>query len=189
MARIELTDALFYRNGVSGVSRIVGNETGTATGRRVCRYKFTAPETGASEEVLTFHIAGLSDGAAIPVRFYIGTDPDSHANAGDGYEYTGTLTLASDFLSFSGEANVLLLPGQEYYLWVFPGSDTFGYYAWGRTNYVSIIETAGAACVGYVKKDGDLYMALMYAVIDGAWWLCTGYVVKDGAWHLCGADT
>ena len=189
MAVIELTDALFYRNGVSGVTRIVGNETGTKEGRRVCRYSFTAPETGASSEELSFHIGGVSDGTAIPVRFYIGTDPESHANAGAESAYTGELIPSGNGLMFTGQAEVLLLPGQTYYLWVFPGSDTFGYYAWGRTNYVSTLEAEGAACVAYVRKVGSLYLALMYVVRGGAWWLCAGYVVKNGAWHLCGAIT
>lgn len=156
MATIFLNESLFYRNGVSGASRIVGNDTGSKAGRRVCRYSFTAPETGASSEELAFHIAGVSDGTAISVRFYIGTDPDSHTNAGLESAYTGELTLSGDWLMFTGQAEVLLLPGQTYYLWVFPGSDTFGYYAWGRTNYVSTITTSGAATTGVFGENGTL---------------------------------
>lgn len=188
MATIQLTDVLFYRNGVSGVTRIVGNETGTKAGRRVARYTFTAPASGASEESLTFHIGGVSDGAAIPVRFYIGTDPDSHANAGTESPYTGELTISGDWMKFTGKANALLLPGKTYYLWVFPATDTFGYYAWGRQNYTSTMELSGAAAALNVVKNGSWKKIMLCATKNGKWFLIAPVVVKNGKWHYLGAE-
>lgn len=156
MATIFLTESLFYRGGRPGVTQIVGNDTGTNEGRRVARYTFTAPGNGANREALTFHVAGLSGGSHIPIRFYIGDDPNSHANAGPGYQYTGEITISSDLLLATGESNAVLLPGKIYYLWVFPGSDGFGYYAWSRINYVSTITATGAAMSGISAGDGIL---------------------------------
>ncbi len=183
---LELNDGLFYRNGVSGASRIVGNDMGDSTGRRVARYTFQAPATGASEETLTFHIAGLSDGSHIPIRFFIGTEPDSHINAGPESGYTGELTLAGDWMSFSGEAAKLLMPGKTYYLWVFPGEDSFGFYSWGRTNYTSTLEATGAACGVSVVKAEALVPHLLCVVRGGKLWLCAPYVCRGGQLHLLG---
>ena len=183
---ILLTDVLFYRNGVSGASRIVGNDTGNNSGRRVARYSFTVPASGASLEQLTFHIAGVSDGAAIPVRFYIGTDPDDHANAGPGDVYTGELNLSEDWLMFTGTARMILLPGAAYYLWVFPAEDKLGYYAWGRTGYTSAMEVTGAACVVPVVKEGKIENRLLAVVKSGQLWLTMPVVVKDGKPWIAG---
>lgn len=180
---ILLTDVLFYRNGVSGATRIVGNETGDSTGRRIARYTFITPAAGAGKEIMVFHISGLSDGSRIPVRFFIGTDPDSHANAGPESEYTGELTLAGDWLSFSGETTKLLLPGKTYYLWVFPGEDKFGYYSWGRTGYTSALDLSGAACVVPVVKNGSIENRVVTVVKEGKLYLAMPVVVKNGqAW-------
>lgn len=188
---IELTERLFYKGGASGnFSQIVGNDyENGAVISRVVRYTFTAPEIGANHVNLTFHISGKESGDAIPLRFYINTDPKSHADAGSESEYTGELVLANDWLSLSGEADVLLLPGQIYYLWVFPANETYGCYKWYRSGYTSQLEPTGAACLAYVRQGGELYIGLMYVVYEGALWLCAGYVVKGGALYLCGAAT
>lgn len=186
MATIKLEDVLFYRNGKSGVSRIVGNDTGTSEGRRVARYTFTVPELGAAKSNVTFHIGGLDDGKAIPLRFYIGTDPESHAMAGAESPYTGDLTLAEDWLSFTGEASAILIPGKTYYLWVFPASDTYGYYSWGRSGYTSTIETSGASAVIPVVRGGRWYGILNCVVRNGKWFLIAPCVVRGGKWYYIG---
>ena len=80
---IELLNPTFYRGGVSGVSAIVGNDwlNGAVIGR-VARYTVVAPDVGAQRISMTLHTTGKHDGAHIPIRFYVGTDPNSHANAG-----------------------------------------------------------------------------------------------------------
>lgn len=188
MAQIQLTNALFYRKGVSGVTAIVGNDyLDGAVVSRVARYTFQAPEMGANRVRLTFHIAGVSGGSRIPVRFFIGTDPDSHANAGADSPYTGELTLASDWLSMTGAADVLLLPGRTYYLWVFPGNDTYGCYTWNRAGYTSVMEAEGAAFVVPVIRGGVWRHMMLHVVKNGKFFLIAPCVVKSGKWHYFGA--
>lgn len=191
MAVIELTDGLFYREGQSATTMAVGNEWADDRAiSRVARYTFTAPSEGAQKVKVTFHTGGRSAGDShIPIRFFIGTDPDSHANAGATYEYTGELTLESDWITFTGEADVLLLPEKTYYLWVFPGNDeVYCYYYWDRYTYKQTLETEGSACVVSVVRNGAWWLALIYCTYKGNWWLCAGYVCRGGKWYLCGTS-
>lgn len=144
MATIQLTDDLWtwYKKGVSGYSRVFGYEDSS---RRVARVQFVAPSIGATHVSLTIQTGGKGAGNHIPIKFYIGTDPNSHANAGAESVSTGTLTLADDRVVFNAEADILLIPNRTYYLWIFPGADTFGWY-WGtRANHTSTVVTSGAA--------------------------------------------
>lgn len=188
MAVIELTDVLFYKNGDSDngeVSGVVGYEDSS---RRVARYTFTAPDTGAQRVKLTFQTSGRGAGSHIPIRYYIGTDPESHVNAGAESEYTGELTLDTvDYVVFSGSADILLLPGVTYYLWVFPGKDIFGWYWWSRSGYTSTAETEGAAFVVPVIHGGKWWNTLVHCIHNRKWWLGALCVVKGGRWYLGGS--
>lgn len=189
MATIELTDVLFYKGGSSGVSKVVGNDwENDATISRVARYTFTAPETGALRLSMKFHVSGVGDGDAIPIRYYIGTDPDSHADAGPESPYTGELTLADDWLSLSGAADAMLLPGKTYYLWVFPGSEDYGWYTWNRLNYTAALELSGAALVLPVVRGGAWKNMMLCVVRGGKWYLLAPCAVRDGKWHYLGAS-
>lgn len=141
MATITLSNPLFYKAGSSGVSEVVGYEDNS---RRVARYTFTAPSTGATGISLNIPTAGKGAGSHISIKYYIGTDPSSHANAGAESAATGTLTIGSDWLTFTGEASILLIPGATYYLWIFPGEDTFGWYQWWSSK-TATLTTSGAA--------------------------------------------
>lgn len=180
---IELRDVTFYSNGNSGASVVVGFESGH---RRVARYTFTAPSSGASGVAVTFHTAGRGSGSHIPIRYYIGADPDSHANAGPEYEYTGALTLQSDYVTFTGAAKVILVPGKTYYLWVFPGQDVFGWYSWQDYNDVSTLTTTGAAFLLPVAIGGVWKRIMLHVVIGGKWFLLAPCAAKDGKWHYIG---
>ena len=130
MAVISITDASkieFYRGGKAGASVVVGYED---IYRRVARYEFTVPAPGASS--ITAQVNGPyfveSSGRDQPIRFYIGTSPTSHVNAGPDAEYTGVVTVSGRVISLA--ADIALVPGQTYYLWFFPSTDYFGWYYW-----------------------------------------------------------
>lgn len=180
----ELTDAVFYRNGQSGATAAAGNDTyaGEPTGRRVVRYTFTAPAVGASLERLTFQTEGRGGGDHIPIRFYIGTDPEDHANAGPDDAYTGELVLSDDGKTFTATGRAVILPGKTYYLWVFPGADAFGWYSWGLAE----MDAAGGACVVPIVKNGQIENRLLTVVRDGKLWLTMPIVVKDGKPWIAG---
>lgn len=128
MANITLSSPAFFRNGVGGVSSIVGVES---TYNRVARYSFVAPSTGASGVSLS--ITGLVFGGGTrpeTFRFYIGTDPNGHINAGAGTAYTGILNInTSTGVDFTGSASILLLPNVTYYLFIFPNTTDYGWFS------------------------------------------------------------
>ena len=143
MSQINLTDVVFYKDGVPGQSEVVGFESGAT---RVARYTFTAPQTGAT--ALDIQLTYLSKGAGldIPIRFAISTDPNSHCNAGETSPYTGVMS------GKTGSAQVRLLPNQTYYLWLFPGQNIWGWYYAPTTGTV----TLSGVSQGIVVGDGIL---------------------------------
>ncbi len=185
MATIELTEVLFYKGGSSGASKVVGYEDSS---RRVARYTFTAPDVGAQKISLTLRTNGRGNGSHIPIRFFIGTDPDSHANAGSESEYTGTLELDTDnYVVFTGAADIILLPDKTYYLWVFPGNDTYGWYSWQDIDDASTMDTEGVAFLLPVVVDGAWRRIMLHVTKGGKFFLIAPCVVKDGKWHYFGA--
>lgn len=141
MATIQLTEPYFYKAGKGGVSRVVGVESGAA---RVVRYGFTAPDTGASEVQLTLSGMALKAGQAIGLRFFITTDPESYANPGTDAPYLGSLTFQSGYTQAAASAKTLLLPGQTYYLWIFPAVRVYGWYGWALEE--ATLRTQGGSC-------------------------------------------
>ena len=134
MAVISITDAAkieFYKNGKAGASVVVGYE---GERRRCARYEFTVPVPGASS--ITAQINGphfVEDGGReAPVRFYIGTDPESHVNAGPDSKYTGVAAVDSNKRTVTLAADIVLVPDKTYYLWFFPSVDYWGWYYWSR---------------------------------------------------------
>ena len=125
MSQINLTDSVFYKDGVPGQSKVVGFESGVT---RVARYAFISPDTGGTE--LTFRLDAVSkgNGADIPLRFALSTDPEAYTNAGANAPYTGKVTLELWDYAAYGAAQVRLLPNTTYYLWLFPGENTWGWY-------------------------------------------------------------
>lgn len=167
----------FYQSGVGGKSRVVGVENQK---NRVARYQFITPAEGSSHQEILYYSSGLRGGNHIPIRFYIGTDPNSHANAWNNSEYHGTLTLGSDKETFTGSSNVLLLPNTTYYIWFFPGSTTYGYYAW-RSDKKSTLTTSGGAGLVYIGSEP--YQC--YIGNGTSWDLALPYVGNGTGWDLC----
>lgn len=138
---LETTNATFFKAGSTVSSRVVGYESNA---NRVVRYEIVPPDEGASHLEITICGGGLSAGSAIPIRFYIGTNAQSHVNAGVDSEYTGELTLGSDGKTFAASLDYILMPGTTYYLFFFPGRAKYGYYSWYGSGDSKMISSGGA---------------------------------------------
>jgi hypothetical protein len=151
MATIDLGTPLYYRGGKGGVSTLVGIDdvVNGAPVTRVARYTFQAPAPGASGISLSFTGAFQTGagGEKIALRYFVGTDPDSHADAGAAYEYTGDLIMDANTLTFTAAADFRLLPGKTYYLWVFPAASTYGWYYWATSATMEVEGSAGAVTI------------------------------------------
>lgn len=126
MTQISLSAPQYFRAGQGGVSAVVGVES---TLNRVARYSFVAPGTGAS--AFSFGISGLVFGEGTrpqSLGLFLGTDPESHKNAGAGSQTTAVLSPNADYTAYQAAAQLLLLPGQRYYLFLFPLTATYGWY-------------------------------------------------------------
>lgn len=154
MATLTFLNQVFYKGGKSGVSAVVGYESNST---RVVRYSFQAPPKGANKISVLFNEC-YSGHSVANLRFFIGTDPESHADAGADYPFTGELTaiFSKDVYSYSGEADIILLPNQTYYLWVFPSTKTLAWMYWSVSLRHVSGETFGGAYSTLSPQSGML---------------------------------
>lgn len=144
MAAITLNNPYYYQKGIGGVSAVVGHEGGGSS--RVVRFDFTSPSAGANHIAFSVWYGYLmGQSSQKPLRFYIGTSDSSHANAGSSAEYTGevTVTESAEKYTFTGSADILLLPNTKYYLWIFPGDTGDGWCYYGLVPNNCTITTTG----------------------------------------------
>ena len=169
MAIITTTDFLNYYDGDSadGVySSIVGYESGVT---RCVRFKFVSPPTGASHVAIDGKLSPREGGAKIAPRWYITTSATSHANACGDAAYHGTLNMTNPDGIYRGygEADILLLPNTTYYLWLFPQSAT---YDWWAHHESYTIETSGSVGVVYIDN-GSGWDAYIPYIDNGSGWV------------------
>jgi hypothetical protein len=182
VAEIVLNNPEYFRSGESWPYAQVGNAlSGSKAVPSVVRYSFTAPPTGARSVSVSFTKWYLETGNRVPLRFFIGTDPEDHIDADGSYPYTGELTVPASGPSIDGSGDILLLPGKAYYLWVFPSDGNFGIYSWENAEAaVTASGSAGGARIGADKKlhlcaigqpDGSkkLYLPCVYDAAAGKW--------------------
>lgn len=156
MANIVLKNPIFYIDGVGGVSYVVGYEL---YGNRVARYEFTTDSTGASGVYLEFNNNWPAEWGNPRVKFFIGTDPESHANAGGpSYPYTGELAyrIEQPYINYYGSADVILMPNTKYYLWLFPAEQEIKYTYWDTAVGSAIMQTIGGAVSTISPQTGTL---------------------------------
>ena len=151
MATLNLTSPVFYKNGEPGVSAVVGYES---LSNRVVRYCLHTGQSGAGQVALAFSGNWKGNGTTPKLHFYIGTDPDSHAGAGAGSPYTGT--LAANGYDYSGSAEVMLLPETDYYVWVFPATQVFGWIQWSYVPGAAVADCSGGALTVLTAQPGTL---------------------------------
>lgn len=178
--KVQISECSFFQNGTSGASTIVGIE---ASNNRVVRYKFRTPTHGANKLSWTMLEAELflvSDGENL--RFFVGTDPNSHINAGQGSAFHGTATATKDGSTYTimGEANgLVLLPDTDYYLFIFAGYSTVGYWGWWQYLNGMSINLDGAAGVVRIKE-GDKVLTTLPMVKENGVFVPLAATIKSG---------
>lgn len=151
MATIASSAKTTYVGGtVESSSQIVGY----SGKNRVVRFEFTTDAIGASSVAwsLTGNYAG--EGTLPALRWYIGTSATSHANAGASTTtYNGAVTATKEdgAYTFSGSADIVLLPNTTYYLWLFPATTQSGYYNLTEKRQANLTTEGGAGQV-YIKN-------------------------------------
>lgn len=159
--KVTLAECAFFENGNGGASSIVGIESSDA---RVVRYKFRTPTEGASGfswsmlEAENYYAADSEK-----LRFFVGSDPNSHINAGADATYHGTATATKvgSTYTITGEASgIILLPDTDYYLFIFPGYTTAGYWGWWQYLDGMSVYLDGAAGVVRIKEGNKVLTTL-----------------------------
>lgn len=183
MATIVTTEKKTYGGGVLDGTQVVGY---ISSKNRVVRFTFTTDALGASHVSWYLENNYLASSNAPALRWYIGTDPESHANAGASTDvYNGDVTAATSggTTTLAGSAGMVLLPNKTYYLWIFPSVAAYGYYNLTERQQARVTPTGGAGLV-YIDTDGKLeaYQAL---VDNGTGWdLCVPNIDNGIGWDL-----
>ena len=171
-----LSNPIYFKGGDdAGDSRLVGI---VARLNRVVRYTLTLDagecathlsidmDSGNYTQWGDYTSEGWKDvNDETSLYFYIGTDPDEFVNAG--YDQvsraTGKVTMVyrggygieenlSWNMTLSGD--VLLVPGVTYYLWVYPGYTSYGYFTWydtGAGRFKYDIELSGNPGLAHIN--------------------------------------
>jgi hypothetical protein len=180
LQRVAFSECTFFKNGNAGASTIVGIE---GTAHRVVRYKFHTPVEGASKiswlmlEVENYYVAENEK-----LRFFVGSDPNSHVNAGEDAIYHGTAiaTKVGSTYTISGEASgIILLPDTDYYLFIFPGYTSSGYWGWWQYLDGMSVYLDGAAGVVRIKE-GARELVAVPMVKEGGQLIQLAATVKSG---------
>ena len=188
---ITTTNKTYYDAGVITTSSIiVGYEGGS---NRVVRLTFTTNDnpynlTGASS--LSWSLGGnyKPDDASVPtLRWYVGTSSTSHINAGiSTTEYHGNVTATNNSgeYTFSGSADIILLPNTTYYLWIFPSVEKYSYYHMSKDKGATVTLSGSA---GLVHIDDGTGFNMYQAYIDNGtgWDLYMPYIDNGTGWDLC----
>ncbi len=132
MATINTSAPLFYIQGISGASNIVGRENDR---NRVARYEFIVP-AGVTASKISCNFGQIYAGSGSPtIRYKVNQDPNSYANANgaSGFAYDGTVeTYLSGSLYYARivSGGITINGPGTYYLWLFPGGINNAYWSW-----------------------------------------------------------
>lgn len=184
MANITTTAKVVYSGGsTSGAQQIVGINSGK---NQVVRFTFTTDSNGASSVSWSLPNNSKGAGTTPALRWYIGIDPNSHINAGPTASYNGDVTVNNDGhgnLTFTGYANMVLVPNTTYYLWIFPNTTTYGFY-YLTENQQATVTTGGSAGVVYIDNGSSWDAYQCYIDNGSSWDLYIPYIDNGSSWDI-----
>lgn len=144
----------FFKNSSTGVSTVVGYEDSSERG---IRYTFKLPSSctaGATSYSFTKTSNSLGGGTSgLRWNWAVSTSSTAYLNttgAGQGYK------AASSSFS-SGSTSMTLLPNTTYYLFIYPGSTTYGWYYWNypESNFTLTVDGSITYTVKYNANGGS----------------------------------
>lgn len=188
-----LSNRTFFQSGVPGASSVVGFESMT---NRVVRYDLNLARGESARHINVVFVGKVGDiciqfgdggpgvsalNEKMSFYFAISTDPDVFANAGYAEKdsatgkafFTWVQEYGEEKYEVSCDADVMLYPETQYYLWIFPGfsnasggNGTWGWFMWNNTPIeVTLTGEVGLVYVGSVS-------GIPYVWHNGAW--CQG---------------
>lgn len=185
MATIETTSKQCYTGGIlENTSQIVGYADSK---NRVVRFTFNTDSVGANSVSWVLSKNYFAAGTAPGLRWYIGTDPSSHTNAGaTTVEYHGDVTVEaiSGTIAFSGSADIVLMPNTTYYLWIFPSVAKYGYYNLTELVQAKVTMSGGAGLV-YIDNGGKKEAHQAFIRKGSGWDLCLPHRYNGSSFDLC----
>ena len=171
-----------YSAGSEVDSPMVGYEGGR---NRVMRYMFETENNGASHIYIELTNIDFYGGSIKQdINWYIGTDADSHKNAGVGSVSMGTVVFNSDYSVAEVDADVLLLPNTTYYFWLFPSVSTYSCYEFSRADTDDTLNTSGGAGLVYIKRGSEVKRYQAYVKRSSGWKLLLPHKKNVSAWDL-----
>lgn len=187
MANVNVTSYQFYKAGANETGQLVGY----SGGNRVIRYTFKAPAEGANALSFVKKNVGDEQGAVTAgatLRWFVTTDPDGYKNAGPSNEYHGEVTMSDkDGLQYTvkGSAdNLILLPNETYYLFIFPGTSKKYYYMWNYPGTITLT-LSGAAGLAKIYTGAAYVNAIPYIYTGSEWKPAIPYVHNGSGWKVC----
>lgn len=185
MANITTTAKVTYNGGsTSGAQQIVGINSSK---NQVVRFTFKTDSNGASSVYWALPNNSKGSGTAPALRWVISTDASYYANAGASTtSYNGDVTVNNDGygnLTFTGYANMVLVPNTTYYLWIFPNTTKYGFY-YLTTNQQATVTTGGSAGVVYIDNGSSWDAYQCYIDNGSSWDLYIPYIDNGSSWSV-----
>lgn len=184
MATITTSSAVCFQGGTQTTQKIVGFSGGSTW---LARYSFTTDSNGASSvSWILPNNSYLGGGSATTeFRWYITTESSVPAVTGTNLPYHGVVSKpeSGGAYQFSGSANIILLPNTTYYLRIFPGTTTYGYFNL-TSNATATVTTSGSAGVVYIDN-GSRWDAYQCYIDNGSSWdLYIPYIDNGSSWSV-----
>lgn len=179
---ITVSELTYYKAGTVVKDSEIAGYSG---GRRVIRYTLKVSGEGASELSIQHKFSsGSSSKPTLCVNISTGSDDYANAN-GDTNGYLAIMTRTSTVGAYEATlTNLTLIPGQTYYLWVYPMTDTSSWvYYHAYTTHWSV---TGSGSVGLVYIDnGSSFDTYMVYIDNGSSWdMYLPHIDNGSSWDL-----
>jgi hypothetical protein len=160
---------------------------GFEVARRVLRYTLEVTGEGATSITLVHKYINYGSYSSAALCASLTTDGEAYINANgeeNGYQVEATKDTTERTYTVTMDG-LMLLPGQTYYLWLYPKTDAyaFAYLYSDSSNWTLTAE--GSVGVVYIETAEGFGVYLCY-IEDGTEWALYILYIEDGTeWAIC----